>query len=221
MFVCFLGVLDQPAVIVEVDEDVHRVRDGAEPLADVVLGHAEGQTAHVHLGRKYLVRNKNISSFHYREHARAHSSTSAATAAHSHTSHGTSAETTESSKVIGEVSSSAASAHSTHGRPSHGASVSSHAAPSVVGARPHAAHGASPHGPGAASHGAEGHLLLRPVGLVHARVEHLDVPDGDIVSAGFINNTQNCGQGSSDIFRGIVVLCVQLTGQEFLLPENI
>ena len=65
MFVCFLDVLDQPAVIIEVDEDVHRVRDGAEPLADVVLSHAEGQTAHVHLGRKYLVRNKNISSFHY------------------------------------------------------------------------------------------------------------------------------------------------------------
>ena len=64
-FVCFLGVFDQPAVIIEVDEDVHRVRDGAEPLADVVLGHAEGQTAHVHLGRKYFIRNKNISSYHY------------------------------------------------------------------------------------------------------------------------------------------------------------
>ena len=150
------------------NEDVHRVRHGAEPLGyllitvltedwrldwswDHLLGHSEWESSHVQT-----------------EHPAPTSWTShhppSVAPSHGHPP----ARRTVSKEVVREV------ATSSRARRSHPSEA--HPVP-IVRSRPHWTSGPS-HGPRAASHGHTAHLVLSSPGLLHAGAEDLNVPAG-------------------------------------------
>ena len=159
---------DQPPVVVVMNEDVHRVRHGAEPLRYLLITNWT-EDCRLDWSGDHLLRNSEWKSSHVQtEHPAPPSWTShhppSIASSHGHPP----ARRTVSKEVVREVATSA------RARRSHPSKA--HPVP-IVRSRPHWTAGPS-HGPRAASHGQTTHLVLSSPGLLHAGAEDLNVPAG-------------------------------------------